>query len=369
MPSSAERWRSPDGDLDAMLRLRSIQGETMSPEREIVDPVDLCDQHGRLNEAARGWSRVPNLRANLRGAIGRKKRWDYWCVIAPDVIVSFVYADIDYAGLSSFWILDRGDYAEAQAGVLVPLGRGFSLPEQVCSGTVSIARKDFELTIEESDEATRLTASAPASAFGPVEIDLSVAKPAGHESLNVVIPWSDRRFQFTSKQNSRPATGTIRAGARSWEIGRMEPAFGVQDLGRGIWPYKNRWNWASASGLATDGRIVGLQFGGKWTEGTGFTENALCIDGVLTKIHEELEWTYDWDECMRPWRVRTKQTDQVDVELRPFFDRHDSTDLKIVKMEVHQCFGRWSGRIRGADDRPAILNGIDGFAEEARNRW
>ena len=143
----------------------------------------------------------------------------------------------------------------------------------------------------------------------------------------------------------------------------------MQDLGRGVWPYSNRWNWAAASGVATDGRTVGLQFGGKWTEGTGFTENALCIDGRLTKIHEELEWTYDWDEPMRPWRVRTPSSTQVDVELTPFFDRYDSTDLKVLKMEVHQCFGTWAGTVCGDDGVPATLDGIDGFAEEARNRW
>ena len=157
-------------------------------------------------------------------------------------------------------------------------------------------------------------------------------------------------------------------GERSWEIGDT-PAWGVQDLGRGVWPYSNRWNWAAASGVAGDGRTIGLQFGGKWTEGTGYTENALCIDGRLTKIHEELEWTYDWDEPMRPWRVRTPGSTQVDVELTPFFDRYDSTDLKALKMEVHQCFGTWAGTVCGDDGVPATLEGIDGFAEEARNRW
>ena len=121
--------------------------------------------------------------------------------------------------------------------------------------------------------------------------------------------------------------------------------------------------------MAGDGRTIGLQFGGKWTEGTGYTENALCIDGRLTKIHEELEWTYDWDEPMRPWRVRTPGSTQVDVELTPFFDRYDSTDLKALKMEVHQCFGTWAGTVCGDDGVPATLEGIDGFAEEARNRW
>jgi len=338
-------------------------------EREITGPVDLCDARGRLSVAARGWARRPMLRANLRGAPFRKKRWDYWCLIAPDVVASLTVADIDYAGLASCWVLDRGAGESAGADILVPLARGFSLPEQVCTGRVSVSRPDFELSIEESVDATRLRARAAKSALGPIEIDARVAKPPGVESLNVVIPWSERRFQFTSKQNSRPAVGSVRVGERCFGLGDDAPAWGVQDLGRGIWPYANRWNWAAGCGPASDGRLVGLQMGGKWTAGTGFTENALCIDGRLTKIHEELEWQYDWDHPTRPWRVRTSGSDALDVTLAPCFDRYDSTDVVLLKMEVHQCFGTWSGRVRGADGVAAELHGIDGFAEEARNRW
>jgi len=338
-------------------------------EREITAPVDLCEADGRLNPEARGWSRRPLVTANLRGAVGRKKRWDYWCVTSPDVIVAVVHADIDYAGLASVWVLDRTELDEASAGTVVPFGRGFSLPEVVCTGTVAIDRRSLRLGIEELPDSTRLVATARSSAGEPIEVDLAVAKPAGHESLNVVIPWSDRRFQFTSKQNSRPASGTVGVGDRHWRLGGDERTFGVQDLGRGIWPYANQWNWAAASGVAVDGRTVGLQFGGKWTIGTGYTENALCIDGRLTKLHDELEWSYDWDEPMAPWRVRTPGSDQVDVTLTPFHDRYDVTDLKLLKMEVHQCFGTWSGHVCGDDGRPVELRGIDGFAEEARNRW
>ena len=48
----------------------------MAFEREITEPVDLCDSRGRLNPSARGWARNPLLRANLRRAWGRKKMWD-----------------------------------------------------------------------------------------------------------------------------------------------------------------------------------------------------------------------------------------------------------------------------------------------------
>ena len=336
----------------------------MTQERELTEPVDLCD--GRhLSPAARGWARHPMLRANLNRAWGRKKRWDYWCVITPEVIVSFVYADIDYAGLANCWILDRSDDAQATAGVLRPVARGLSLPDQVCTGTAQFVDEAFTIRIAETDDATYLTASAPSSGLGPISVDITVDKPAAHESLNVVIPWSDRTFQFTSKQNTRRATGTVTAGDRSWVVGASED-FAVQDLGRGIWPYANRWNWAAGSGRSSDGRLIGLQFGGKWTEGTGYTENALCVGGRLTKIGQELDWDYDWDDPMRPWRLRS---DDVDLVLEPYFDRYDNTDLKVVKMEVHQCFGTWAGTVRDADGNEHRIDGVHGFAEEARNRW
>ena len=42
-------------------------------------------------------------------------------------------------------------------------------------------------------------------------LDVYVALPDGHESLNVVIPWNDERFNYTSKHQARPATGELRS--------------------------------------------------------------------------------------------------------------------------------------------------------------
>ena len=125
--------------------------------------------------------------------------------------------------------------------------RGEVVHVGVSNTEASFPVKQWPLVIDERDGHTRLTASAPTSAHGPIEIDVVVDKPAGHESLNVVIPWSDRTFQFTSKQNTRPATGTVRVGAHTWSIDASHDAWGVQDLGRGIWPYRNRWNRGAAS--------------------------------------------------------------------------------------------------------------------------
>jgi hypothetical protein len=129
------------------------------------------------------------------------------------------------------------------------------------------------------------------------------------------------------------------------------------------------WNWGAGSGRAVDGAVVGIQVGGKWTVGTGATENALCINGHLTKISEELLWEYDWDAPMRPWRVRTRLSDAIDVTLTPTFDRHARTSLGPLSTEVHQVFGTWTGVLRGDDGVIHRVEALLGFAEEARNRW
>jgi hypothetical protein len=41
----------------------------------------------------------------------------------------------------------------------------------------------------------------------------------------------------------------------------------------------------------------------------------------------------------------------------------------VLRTEVHQVFGTWAGTVRGEDGRELHLEGVQGFAEEARNRW
>jgi len=341
-------------------------------EPELTEPVDLCTPDGvRLNPAARGWSRTPLHTANLRGGWGRTKRWDYWCVLSADLAVAITYADVDYLGLATTWWVDLTTGETGGREVTLPFARGVVLPDR--PGTAPLTHRGRRSAVELADdpEGTTLRATWTERDGTPARLEIRVDLPPGHESLNVVIPWSDTRFQYTSKHQARPAHGTLVVGDRTWHLGTADggtEAWGVLDVGRGRWPYRTRWNWGGGAGRATTGQVVGLQFGAKWTEGTGFTENGVIVDGRLTKIGDELDWEYSWDEPMRPWRVRHPDG-SLDVTLTPRYDRHTRVDALVLRTEVHQVFGTWRGHLTtDAGDRVEV-DGIVGFAEESRSRW
>ena len=339
-------------------------------EREITRPVSLCTPDGRLNPDAVGWSRRPLHDCALPGTWGRRKRWDFWGVTGPGFALNIVYADVDYVGIADVWFHDFGAGATAATSVPVPLARGVVLPTTVAGGDMRFTARGLVLSIVEEDGGTRLRA-----AFGHdddrVTADVLVRRPPDHESLSVVIPWSDRRFQFTNKDVGRPAEGSITWGDRSYVLAEGT-SWGTLDFGRGKWPYRTHWNWGAGAGLVSTptGEVaVGVQLGGKWTDGTGMTENALRVGGRLSKLSEELEWTYDTSDWLRPWTIRTPGSDRVDLTFTPFHDKRTRLQAGIAAQAVDQCFGAYSGTIVPDDGLPLAVDGLVGWAEEATWRW
>lgn len=345
-------------------------------EIELVDPVDLCSADGRrLNPAAKGWSRTPLHRANLLGRWGRNKRWDYWAVLTDTHAVSVTYADVDYLGIVDFWWCELATGQTGGVSKTIPGARGIALPDIPGEGTLSWTSADLKLALTPSGGGghgscdTTLSASWTDSNGSAASIDLMVRNPAGHESLNVVIPWSDKRFQFTSKHQARPVEGTMTLGGVRIDVGDAHPGWGVLDVGRGRWPYSTIWNWGGGAGLAADGStVVGIQIGGKWTEGTGHTENGMIVNGRLHKISDELVWNYSWERPLDPWTVESPDG-SLQLVLSPTYDKHSRTELGVLGTQTHQVFGRWSGRFGPPGEDPIEFDGLVGFAEESRSRW
>ena len=230
---------------------------------------------------------------------------------------------------------------------------------------IGIRREDVYL--QKAGQGFEEPASASVAATATAAATAPAPTPA-LESLNVVIPWSRRRFQFTSKQNCLQASGTIELDGTTLTFEPGE-TYACLDLGRGIWPYASSWNWGSFSGLSHDGRLVGGNLGAGWTDGTGMTENAIWFDGRVSKLHEDVSYAYDRHDLMKPWTIRTTSTKRVDLRFEPFYDRFAHTNFVIIKSDMHQMIGRYYGTIVDDNDIPVELSGLIGWAEEHQARW
>lgn len=336
-------------------------------EPELTKPVDLCDSQGNLNPAAVGWSRHPLHHCNLRRHWLRKKRWNYWAVVSPTHLFSVTLSNVDYMGLPFIYLLDFEKKMFAEKTLLRPFGSGCDLPPEVDTDVV-YRDPAMPISMLQTSKGVHLQVGCPDFEGKPLNVDLLIHQPQGHETLNVVIPWSPNRFQFTSKQNTLPTEGTIQWG-QDKIVFDVERTFACLDFGRGIWLFDCFWNWSSFSTRLTDGRTVGINLGAGWTDGTGMNENGLCIDGRLIKLSEDVAFDYDPSNFMAPWRLHTTVTDRVDLKFSPFYERVAKTNALIISSEVHQMIGRFTGTLKTPQGETIEITEAVGWAEDHHARW
>lgn len=331
---------------------------------EITRPVDLCLPSGVLNPAAIGWTRRPLHRANLHPApLGsraatwsRTKRREHWVVVTEDHIITLTVNSLNYAAQHQVWILDRRDETEVEESTIVPLARQVDLPETSGGGPVRALTRDLAIAVDSEEGMSRLRVKTPR-----IKADLMV--DTSSECLGVVIPWSNRQFQYTCKASAMPVTGRFSLDKEDLTIGAG--SWASLDHGRGRWPYSTSYISGVGSGLV-DGVRTGLHLGGLWTDGTGSAENALLLDGRTHYLGEDLVWEYDTSDPMMPWAIRG---DRVEVELIGFHDRTNSTNLGIVATTSTQVSGIWSGWVADAEGTEHRVDGLVGIAEHTHNRW
>jgi hypothetical protein len=325
-------------------------------ERELTEPVSLTLPDGRLNPDAIGFARTPLVRTggiDGRRGWGRNKRWEYWNVMTPTHILALTVSSLDYAAVHEVWVFERATQRTWGTSATVIPARDVDLPASLGSGATLARTKDLRIAVTPGEGSWRLFAEVADASF-----DVTVRRPAAHDALAVVVPWSSRRFQYTVKDVALPAGGTVVTDGVAHDV--PDGSWAVLDHGRGRWPYDVAWNWGAGGGVS-DGRTIGIQVGGRWTDGTGSTENGVFIDGVLHKISVPVVWEYDLAAPLAPWRVRGGG---LDATFTPFYDKRSRMNLGVVSSRTDQCFGVWSGEYDGIR-----FEGVEGFAEDVHNRW
>lgn len=334
-------------------------------EKEIKKPVFLCDSQGCLNSSAIGWSRFPIHDCNITGHNSRKKKWNYWLIISDKNLFSITIADMDYAGIIFSYFYDFETKKFIEKTVTLPPPMACSMPDNP-GESISYNSKSIHASFFEDKDCTKIHVEIPDFDGITLRAEFFVDKPKEHESLNVVIPWSKNKFQFTSKQNCLPAVGTVELGTETFFF--KEGTMASLDFGRGVWPRNSFWNWATCSGRSND-RVVGINLGGGWTDNTGMTENAVFVDGEISKISDKVIFKYDINNLMSPWTLKTENTERVDLKFTPVYERLSKTNAVFVKSNMYQMFGHFSGIIVTDEGEKIEVKDIFGCAEEHTAKW
>lgn len=332
---------------------------------EITQNVDLCVGWGKLNPNALGWSRKPLIRPNITDHFLRKKKWNYWAVMNKVCFFSVTVSDIDYLGLVSICFLDLENKAFFEEKVIMPFGIGCDLPETIHESVLFHSKK-ISLELLSDREKVLMNISIPNTNFGRVDAQLRIYW-ASYESLTVVVPWSWRRFQLTTKCVGLPVEGVLIVGNRIYEF-NVSNSFATLDFGRGVWKYKTFWNWASFAAIVNE-NVLGINLGAGWTDGTGTNENAIFVNGRLSKIESDVSFDYDRKDLFKPWHIYTRSSGEVDLEFHPMFERKAKSNLIIVSSEIRQMIGKFKGFIRDGDKNLYIIDEALGWSEEHRARW
>lgn len=327
-----------------------------------LPPSSLCDPHGLLRPEAVGWSVQPRLDCALPAPRGRRKRWNHWCLIAPDWMLSLTVADLDYLGYGALYFLDLNSGEAISRSQLSLLGQGCELPDRP---NQSHAFRHPRLNLNFEEQPGRLLIGADACDLESQSLNLAfeVQRPAHLQSVNLVVPMGGRHFHACSRQMGLPFAGSLRLGARTYQA-QPGQGFAALDFGRGVWPLRSAWTRAA---FAAPGGIAG-NFGGGWTDRSTEKENALWFGGELQRLEGDVQIRPPQDDPLGPWLLLSPDL-RVNLRFTPRKLHHAAPRLGPLYAQTSQWFGHYDGFLRTAAGEQVPVRQALGWIGATQARW
>ena len=345
-------------------------------QHEITKAIPLLNERGNLTEPGYAKRLLPVYdRTKVKGGFARLKEWDYYYVGNERFGIALTIADNSYMGLDSISLISFGADGHEPWEVtkspmrIFPMGRT-NLPSTSAAGVTEISGKGYFLKFEVKGGARVLTAHMDDFKDGQaIDIDVTLTGEP-EESMVICTPFEkDGHFYYNQKINCMRASGTVRLGERAHTFDPAS-AFGVLDWGRGVWTYHNTWYWGSASGLAGR-KDFGFNIGYGFGDTSAASENMLFYDGKAHKLSQvtfNIPMKDGKEDYMSPWTF-TSDDGRFEMDFVPVINRASCTDVKLIKSDQNQVFGRFSGRAVLDDGTALEIRDLLGFAEKVENKW
>lgn len=336
--------------------------ELQPAPREVVDTAGnarLGTYSGSFHRV--DWStRLPGIKGLVRKLV-RRKRWLWGGIATDEVFTGFAIVDVGYASNAFAFAVDlrRGGLIADHSFLGLP-GAGAKVGDRPDAG----ARCEF------NGRGARFRAMRPEGTTSwLVEIDTKNLKleavldtTQAPPPVAVVMRLNEGDTTATQKANLLPASGTLRAGGRRFELA---PGFGGFDYTNGILGRRTAWRWAFGMGKAANGTPVGFNL----TDGLSMepgAENVVWVGNELVKV-DTARFTFDAKHPEGSWQVRT---DDGCLNLR-FAGQGmhaERRNLGLVQSRFFQTAGTFTGTVRTAAGELNV-EGLPGVTEDQFVVW
>jgi hypothetical protein len=296
--------------------------------------------------SATGWKRY------------RLKEWHYMSFTTDEWYVAVGLVQLGYVANLFAYAVDRVQRRPAvEYGVLSPLGAALTFAPSSVVGRTSWRSRGATVSVDARDG-------------WDVELDIPLgserlrgrAHVQSRDSLAMLHQLGPRRVAYTHKAAGWPASGQLELGTR---LIRLNGGLAASDWTRSQASRITEWKWASFSAFLPDGTPVGLNLSAQvYEDERGHSvENAFWSNGQVRQLRGVL-----FEVPSRPkeqrWRIRSVDSDEVDIEFEPLGAREEHTNFGLVRTDFVQPYGRFAGQVCGQD-----ITGAFGVVEVHLSVW
>ena len=342
-------------------------------QHEITEKIPLLDGRGNLTQPGYAKKLLPVYeRSKVKGGLTRLKEWDYYLVMCDRFALALTVADNSYMGLDSVSFLSfQGEPWEITKSPMraFPMG-STGLPAASAAGTTASSGKGHALCFNVADGKRSLVAHMD-KFRGAEALDAAVTlTDEPEESMVICTPFNKPgHFYYNQKILCMRASGTVTIGSERYQFS-PERSFGLLDWGRGVWTYSNTWYWGAGSGVV-DGVPFGFNLGCGFGDTSAASENMLIYGGKahkLSRVSFNIPMRDGREDYLKPWTF-TSDDGRFEMDFAPVLDRASCTDVKLIKSDQHQVFGKFTGKAVLDDGRAVEVKDFMGFAEKVVNKW
>jgi Domain of unknown function (DUF2804), N-terminal/Domain of unknown function (DUF2804), C-terminal len=338
---------------------------------EITEPGKMVKPDGT---SYCGWSRQPYLDLNYEDARFwkikyfqkyRYKKWELYYIFTPTHYIHFLVSWIGFAAFCDLAFFDRKT-KEYLSGMHIRLPEPkINMMRNPTEGRTEYLSKKIKAVFNVEGERRSIIVDAPKFADQGLHVDMELIHPLSHESISGYHMTTPHRMHYGNKINCMTVSGTCQLGDKNLE---MDPktCFGLLDFGRGFYPPRLFWYWATGSGKDGDGKLVG------WNLGHGnnpdeVNENTLFYDGKLHKIGS-VNCEVPSGDLYKPWKVWTDDG-RVDLVYSPENAKYNEVNLGLLYSKGQGVLGVFNGSVKLDSGRRINIKDLFGIYEWVDQKW